>query len=335
MAAVLVRTLFVLFCGITGYYLSSGLNVSLQMYIIGALAGLVGGAFVLILEWTLRKATPKGLIAGSVGLIIGLTLSKLLTSAILTFPFEPRISLVLKVAISLALGYLGMIVAWQKREEFRILLPDLSHPKEKKRKIIDTSVIIDGRIADIAETGFIEGTIIIPRFVLHELHQIADSSSSIRRRGRRGLDILNRMQKSSSMEIVVEEKDFPEIKDVDSKLVQLAKLMNGKIITNDYNLNKVARLQGVEVLNINELANALKPVILPNEEFKVRVVKEGKEPHQGIGYLDDGTMVVIEDAKGLIGEEVEVEVTSILQTSAGRMIFGQQKGSGSHLHKSS
>jgi uncharacterized protein YacL len=246
------------------------------------------------------------------------------------------VSLALKVSIALALGYLGMMVAWQKREEFRIFMPHLAQEGEKKWKLLDTSVIIDGRIADIAETGFLEGVIVLPKFILNELQKIADSTVPLRRkRGRRGLDILNRMQKSGSLEVVVEEKDFPEIREVDSKLVQLAQFLNGIIVTNDYNLNKIAKLQGVDVLNINELANALKPVILPSEELQIRIVKEGKEPNQGIAYLDDGTMVVVENAKGLIGEEVTVEVTSILQTSAGRMIFGQQKGGRPRPNKTS
>jgi uncharacterized protein YacL len=255
---------------------------------------------------------------------------------LLSFPFTHYISLVLKVGLALAFGYLGMMVAWMKREEFRIFLPQLTSSTEKKWKILDTSVIIDGRIADIAETGFLEGVIVLPKFILNELHKIADSTIPLRRRrGRRGLDILNRMQKSGSLEVVVEEKDFPETREVDSKLIQLAKFLNGVIVTNDYNLNKIAKLQGVEVLNINELANSLKPVILPSEELQVRVVKEGKEPNQGIAYLDDGTMVVVENARGLIGEELTVEVTSILQTSAGRMIFGQQKGGKTRSSKTS
>ena len=327
MFAIIIRVMFILFCILLGCYFSSDLGVSPQPNLLGGFVGLSWSAAILLLEWGLRKTPPKGLIAGSVGLITGLMLANLITGTILRFPLNPYMSLILKVGISLALGYLGMMVAWRKREEFRIFLPRLTQGGEKKWKLLDTSVIIDGRIADIAETGFLEGIIVIPKFILSELHKIADSTLPLRRRrGRRGLDILNRMQKSGSLEVVVEEKDFPETREVDSKLIQLARVMNGIIITNDYNLNKIAKLQGVEVLNINELANALKPVILPSEELRVRVVKEGKELNQGLAYLDDGTMVVIEDAKGLIGEEVTVEVTSILQTSAGRMIFGQKKG---------
>ena len=193
-------------------------------------------------------------------------------------------------------------------------------------KVLDTSVIIDGRIADICRTGFIEGKLIIPKFVLNELQHIADSSDDLKRvRGRRGLDILNIIQKELDIEVQITEKDFDDIPEVDSKLLKLAQVMNGKVVTNDYNLNKVAQFQGVEVLNINELANAVKPVAIPGEEMVAQVVKEGKESNQGIAYLDDGTMIVVEGGKKHIGETINVLVTSVLQTSAGRMIFGKPK----------
>jgi len=194
-------------------------------------------------------------------------------------------------------------------------------------KILDTSVIIDGRVADICETGFIEGTFVIPQFVLHELQHVADSADPIKRtRGKRGLEILHRIQKQVDVDVKIVEQDFPGIKEVDAKLVELAKKMKGKIITNDSNLNKVAELQGVEVLNINQLANALKPVVLPGEEATVKVIKEGKEPGQGVAYLDDGTMVVIENGIKYMGKNIDVTVTQILQTTAGRMIFAKVGG---------
>jgi uncharacterized protein YacL len=200
-------------------------------------------------------------------------------------------------------------------------------------KILDTSVIIDGRVADICETGFIEGIFIIPQFVLHELQHIADSPDSVKRtRGKRGLEILHRMQKSVDIEVRISEQDFPRIKEVDTKLVELAKRIDGKIITNDANLNKVAELQGVSVLNINALANALKPVVLPGEELNVYVLKEGKEPGQGVAYLDDGTMVVVENGRRFMGRSLDAIVTSVLQTTAGRMIFAKikEEGAGNH-----
>ena len=198
--------------------------------------------------------------------------------------------------------------------------------KQSKRsyKILDTSVIIDGRIADIAETGFLDGVIVIPQFVLRELQLVADSADSMKRnRGRRGLDILQRIQKIATLHIQIVEDDFPAVREVDLKLIELAKVYEGKIVTNDFNLNKVAQLQGVEVLNINELANSLKPIVLPGEIMKVFILKEGKEYNQGVAYLDDGTMVVVDNARKMIGKNVEISVTSVLQTTAGKMIFGK------------
>jgi uncharacterized protein YacL len=191
-------------------------------------------------------------------------------------------------------------------------------------KVLDTSVIIDGRIADICETGFLDGTLVVPQFVLRELQQVADSSDSLKRnRGRRGLDILQKIQKMAHVQVQIVETDFPEVREVDLKLIELARRMNGKIVTNDFNLNKVAQLRGVPVLNINELANSLKPVVLPGEVMRVFIIKEGKEAGQGVGYLDDGTMVVVDQAKKALGRTIEVSVTSVLQTTAGKMIFGR------------
>jgi uncharacterized protein YacL len=190
--------------------------------------------------------------------------------------------------------------------------------------ILDTSVIIDGRIADICDTAFIGGTLVIPQFILKELQFVADSADEMKRqRGRRGLDVLDHIQKSSQVSTIISEMDFPEVKDVDSKLIELAKQMGAKIITNDFNLNKVAQLQGIHVLNINELANALKPVVLPGETIKVFILKEGKEKDQGVAYLDDGTMVVVDNSRKMIGQNIDVTVTSVLQTTVGKMIFGR------------
>jgi uncharacterized protein YacL len=223
------------------------------------------------------------------------------------------------------MGYLGLVIGSKKIEEFSFF--GFSQSKENADYgILDTSVIIDGRIADICDTGFIEGNLVVPRFVLDELQYIADSSDSMKRsRGRRGLDILNRMQRSSGIHIEVVDQDFPKLKGVDAKLVALAKKMNGKIITNDFNLNKVAELQGIKILNVNELANALKPVVLPGEIMTVKIIRDGKEPGQGVAYLDDGTMIIVDNAQRYQGSNVEVVVTSVLQTTAGRMIFSELK----------
>jgi uncharacterized protein YacL len=223
------------------------------------------------------------------------------------------------------LAYVGIVIGLQKGEWFepaRIIAAFRDSTLLYQYKVLDTSVIIDGRIADICETGFLDGTLVVPQFVLRELQQVADSSDSLKRnRGRRGLDILQKIQKMAHMQVQIVETVFPEVREVDLKLIELARRMNGKIVTNDFNLNKVAQLRGVPVLNINELANSLKPVVLPGEVMRVFILKEGKEAGQGVGYLDDGTMVVVDQARKALGKTIEVTVTSVLQTTAGKMIF--------------
>lgn len=289
------------------------------------------------LETRLNKMPVDDILAGALGLAVGLIISNLLGSAFLPIPIVGRY---IPGVISIVLGYLGISVAIRKREELFSLItaiPWVGKDKEKRRdkehgsqppsvKILDTSVIIDGRIADIAQTGFLEGTLLIPGFVLEELQHIADSSDTLKRnRGRRGLDILNRMQKEFAGQVKIDNRNFDDITEVDAKLIKLGQLLRAKVITNDYNLNKVAELQGVEVLNINELANAVKPVVLPGEEMVVHVIKDGKEVGQGVAYLDDGTMIVVDGGKRYIGETIGVIVTSVLQTAAGRMIFARPK----------
>jgi uncharacterized protein YacL len=233
----------------------------------------------------------------------------------------------LQIVMILIFCYLGMVIAMRGKDEFNLIIPYVKFVRQDERDeiiILDTSVIIDGRISDIFQTHFLEGKLVIPRFVLRELQQIADSQDPLKRnRGRRGLDILNKIQKNTELDVRINEEDFPDIRDVDTKLVKLAKVLGGKIFTNDFNLNKIADLQGITVLNINELANALRPVVLPGETMDVRITKEGKEHNQGVAYLDDGTMIVVDNARNLIGQAVKVVVTSALQTSAGRMIFAR------------
>lgn len=290
---------------------------------------------VSLIRWFEEKMfkTPlQDVFAGVIGLIIGLIVAYLLAPAIGTIPV---VGPVVQIFASILLAYLGFRVCFTKREElvglFSLRFGNREKGKDKAKagdaKLLDTSVIIDGRIADIVETGFLEGSLIIPSFVLEELQHIADSSDVLKRnRGRRGLDILNKIQKEqTNVRVQIVEIDFEEIQEVDSKLVRLAKQMSGKVVTNDFNLNKVCELQGVPVLNINDLANAVKPVVLPGEEIIVQVIKDGKEFGQGVGYLDDGTMIVVEGGREFIGTRLEVLVTSVLQTSAGRMIFAKPK----------
>jgi uncharacterized protein YacL len=269
----------------------------------------------------------KVVIGGAIGLVLGLMLANLLISAFFAALFERlEVNFSPYVLMNSAFGYLGLILGMKKGKEFEpSKLPWFSKGLSQGsngHKVLDTSVIIDGRIADICDTGFMEGTFIIPQFILQELRHIADSSDPLKRgRGRRGLDVLNRIQKQANLEVKIVDQDYPKIQEVDAKLIALAKDIKAKIITNDFNLNKVAELQGISVLNINQLFNALKPVVLPGEVMNVKILKEGKEPGQGVAYLDDGTMVVVDNARRYMGKNVEVSVTSVLQTTAGRMIF--------------
>ncbi|MDP4095977.1 PIN/TRAM domain-containing protein [Paenibacillus sp. P96] len=279
----------------------------------------------------LSKIPMNEMAAGTTGLASGLILSLLLYPGM---SWLGQAGQILQVGVMIVCGYVGLMVGLEKRDDLAAFWKSGRFGREEtqegrgieEHKILDTSVIIDGRIADICKTGFIEGTIVIPEFVLEELQHIADSSDLLKRnRGRRGLDILNKIQKELDVKVLIYEGDFEEISEVDSKLVKLAKVLQGKVVTNDFNLNKVCELQGVSVLNINDLANAVKPVVLPGEEIMVQIIKDGKEHGQGVAYLDDGTMIVVEGGRDYIGTMMEVLVTSVLQTSAGRMIFAKPK----------
>jgi len=297
------------------------------------------------IETDLQKMSANDVVMGAIGLIVGLIIAYLVSQIYVVLQ-NPYISVIMNIITYMILGYLGIAIATRKgRDIWNAVVSTRKTSSGGSRfgktksdaspKIFDTSVIIDGRIADIMKTGFIEGTIVIPEFVLVELRHIADSSDALKRnRGRRGLDILNKIQSEYGIEIynTNAEKALDEIPEVDVKLLKLAQIMNGKVVTNDFNLNKVAGIKGVEVLNINELANTLKPIVLPGEEMVLSLVKEGKENNQAVAYLDDGTMIVVEDGKRYIGKTIKVLVTSVLQTSAGRMIFAKTTGHSGH-HK--
>ncbi|MEW6323279.1 MAG: PIN domain-containing protein [Acidobacteriota bacterium] len=278
-------------------------------------------------EWQLRDTPVSHMLGALIGGGIGLLLAQGIGTALFwADPSDQRVAF-LHGFVLLLLPYLGLVVGGRKGEWLeptRLMALFRATGPERRYKVLDTSVIIDGRIADICETGFMDGTLVIPQFVLKELQLVADSADSMKRnRGRRGLDILQKVQKMSGVEVMISDVDFPEVREVDLKLIELARTLSGKIVTNDFNLNKVAQLRGVEVLNINELANALKPVVLPGEIMKVFILKEGKEYNQGVAYLDDGTMVVVDNARKMIGKTIDVVVTSVLQTTAGKMIFGR------------
>ena len=319
-----------------------GLVVGILFYLISPWIFSKVREFVKILDKEISKYPQTDILLGVVGLIVGLVIAYLLVGGLLgSISGMPLIKMILSIIIYRFMGYIGVKITLKSRDDlFNInklsrLTTSLNKEKQSKKetivkkippKVLDTSVIIDGRIADICKTGFIEGKLVIPRFVLNELQHIADSSDDLKRvRGRRGLDILNSIQKELDIEVEISDKDFEDIPEVDSKLLKLAETIGGKVVTNDFNLNKVAQFQGVEVLNINELANAVKPVAIPGEHMMAQVVKEGKEQNQGIAYLDDGTMIVVDGGRKYIGETINVLVTSVLQTPAGRMIFGKPK----------
>jgi len=293
-----------------------------------AVIGVLIGCAIVIFEWRLRIMSLKRLIGSAIGSVLGIVGAYLFAIVIRnSIPPSPTQSF-LQIMVMLIMAYVGLAVGANKGDLLNLAalggIFGGEKTGKKSYKILDTSVIIDGRIADIAETGFLDGLMVIPQFVLRELQLVADSADSLKRnRGRRGLDVLQRLQKTASPQIQIVEDDFPAVREVDLKLIELAKLYEGKIITNDFNLNKVAQLQGVAVLNINELANSLKPIVLPGEIMRVFILKEGKEYNQGVAYLDDGTMVVVDNARKMIGKTIDVSVTSVLQTTAGKMIFGK------------
>jgi len=293
-----------------------------------ALLGLGLGIAILIFEARVNQASLKRLIGAAVGSILGI-IGAYLMSLVLGQSVFPRNTLsFLQLFIMLVMTYIGLMVGAAKGDMLNLAalggLFGAEKQSKRSHKILDTSVIIDGRISDVSAAGFLDGVLVIPQFVLRELQQVADSPDPLKRnRGRRGLDILQKMQKMATVVVQIVDDDFPRVRDVDMKLIELAKSYEAKIVTNDFNLNKIAQLQGVEVLNINELANALKPIVLPGEIMRVFILKEGKEYNQGVAYLDDGTMVVVDNAKKMISKTIDISVTSVLQTTAGKMIFGK------------
>jgi uncharacterized protein YacL len=319
----ILRLAVLLLFAFSGYIIGIKYNYGIYGVLTGSFLGLIAIATEIIF----KKIDFGAIIGGLLGISCGL-----LFAYLLILPLRPILGEdigVISFWVMAVFGYGGLLLGLSKGKGisiagiFRLFRGE---GIEENLKILDTSVIIDGRIADVCETGFLEGVFILPQFILQELQHIADAADPMKRaRGRRGLDILHKIQKMSRITVRIVDEDFPKIKEVDAKLVALAKLLNAKVITNDFNLNKVAELQGVSVLNINELASSLKPVVLPGETMKVFILKEGKEYNQGVAYLDDGTMVVVENARRLIGKNADVTVTSVLQTTAGRMIFSKPK----------
>jgi uncharacterized protein YacL len=320
---VLARGLFLAAVLYAAYLLRPiGSDLTANLIFGAAIAGLV-----VLFETRLRDTSVTHMLGAFLGGALGLVVAKAVGAALFWADTADQRVVFLHSLILLVLPYLGLIVGGRKGEWLepsRLVGLFRGTGPERRYKVLDTSVIIDGRIADICETGFLDGTLVVPQFVLKELQLVADSADSLKRnRGRRGLDILQKIQKMSGLDVMISDLDYPEVREVDLKLIELARALQGKIVTNDFNLNKVAQLRGVEVLNINELANSLKPVVLPGEMMRVFILKEGKEYNQGVAYLDDGTMVVVDNARKLIGKTIDVVVTSVLQTTAGKMIFGR------------
>ena len=324
MDVIFIRLLLVLIVAVICFFIDP-FNLPRNL---DAAVGLLIGVIIIVFEWRLRVMSLKRLIGAAIGSVLGIIGAYLFALVIRNSIPPGHMQSFLQIMVMLVMAYVGLAVGANKGDLLNLAalggIFGGEKSGKKSYKILDTSVIIDGRIADIAETGFLDGLIVIPQFVLRELQLVADSADSLKRnRGRRGLDILQRLQKMTNLQIQIVEDDFPAVREVDLKLIELAKLYEGKIITNDFNLNKVAQLQGVEVLNINELANSLKPIVLPGETMRVFILKEGKEYNQGVAYLDDGTMVVVDNAKKLISRTIDIAVTSVLQTTAGKMIFGR------------
>jgi len=319
----IVRLLVIIAGPIIGYFqIAQGAK--------GILIGTGAAVLVILIEILIEKVALDTMVAGGLGIILGLIAAKLIdySVALMENPAVETFFRSYSLLIKIVLAYIGMLLAIRKKEELELLDRNITLSSKRRggavMKVVDTSALIDGRIADISETKFLEGTLVIPGFVLKELQEISDSTdSSKRNRGRRGLDVLKRLQEIKDVSVKVFEKDYPKIEEVDAKIVKLAEELDARIVTADFNLNKVAGVQGIAVLNVNELSNAIKPPVLPGEAMKVFILKEGKEPKQGVAYLDDGTMVVIEDGKKYIGRKVDVMVNSILQTAAGRMIFAR------------
>jgi uncharacterized protein YacL len=335
MTLLILRIFFLILCGSAGWALAQLQADWARHWLWAVLAGLCFGMLLVGVDMMLKGFSLRGFSAATFGLLLGSIVAWLIERSGLfesAFQGDERSRFVATLCIYLGFAYLGMILAIRGKDEINLIVPYVRFKRVEEPSqpiVVDTSVIIDGRIADIMETGFIDGTLVIPRFVLKELQYIADSADSLKRgRGRRGLDILAKLQQNPKVGLRIHEEDFTDIAEVDAKLVHLAKILSAKIITNDYNLNKVAVLENVRVLNINDLANAIRAAALPGDELSVRIVKDGKEPDQGLAYMPDGTMIVVNQARRLMGQQVNVVVSGSLQTSAGRMIFAELKGEG-------
>jgi uncharacterized protein YacL len=323
MTLLFIRFFFMILSAAVGYLIGSIYNQD----VLGVIAGLASSGILIYIETMLKRVSVRGLSSVVFGLLFGVIMAKLVADTLALVPFDESLHSSLRVVLTLIFSYLGAIIALRGKDEFNLIIPYVRLRRTDLKEgvvLLDTSAIIDGRVADIYRTHFLSGRLVVPRFVLHELQRLADSEDDLKRqRGRRGMDILRAMQKDSTVDIHVHEDDLPTDQPVDLKLIKLAKSMEARVCTTDFNLSRMATIQGTEILNINDLVNSVKPVIFAGEELDILVIKEGKEEHQGVGYLEDGTMVVVTEGRRFLGQKTKVVVTSVLQTQAGRMIFSR------------
>ncbi len=327
MTLLFIRIFFLVLSGVVGFLIGNVYNREL----LGVLIGLLGASFLIILEITMKRVSVRGLSSVVFGLLFGVIMAKLVADTISLIPLHDSILSAVRVVMTLIFSYLGAVIALRGKDEFNLIIPYVRFRRTDLKDgvvVLDTSAIIDSRVFDIYRTHFLAGRLVVPRFVLHELQRLADSEDDLKRqRGRRGMEILRTMQKDTAMDVRVHEDELQsEEGGVDLKLVKLAKIMEARLCTTDFNLGRMATIQGVDVVNVNDLVNAVKPVVFSGEEMEIMIVKEGKEENQGVGYLDDGTMVVVTEGRRYFGQRVKVLVTSVLQTQAGRMIFAKMGG---------
>lgn len=326
MTLLFIRVFFLVLSAVVGFLVGSIYGKELA----GIALGMGGGAFLIWFETAMKQVSVRGLSSMVFGLLFGIIMANLLADILKLLPFGEAFHSSLRVIMTLFFSYLGAVIALRGKDEFSLIIPYVRFKRTDAKDgviLLDTSAIIDGRIADVYRSHFLSGRLIVPRFVLHELQRLADSGDDLKRqRGRRGLEILQTMQKDGSIDIRIHEDDLPGEREVDLKLVKLAKILEGRVCTTDFNLSRMATIQGTEILNINDLVNSVKPVIFAGEEMDVHIIKEGKEDNQGVAYLEDGTMVVVTDGRRHLGQKTRVVVTSVLQTQAGRMIFSKAEG---------
>jgi uncharacterized protein YacL len=329
MTLLIIRTIFLILCGFGAWAIAQMDPDWAAHPVIAVMIGLAGGLALIGIDYALKGFSLRGLSAATFGIAIGSLVSWFIGSSVM-FQFVDEFPRhVAQIVLFVVCAYLGMVIALRGKDEFNLVIPYVKFTRQDKPEqiiLLDTNVIIDGRVIDLCQTGFLEAVLVVPKFVLNELQYIADSAEPTRRaRGRRGLEVLGQLRKNPKIEVKIHDNEVPDEKEVDAKLIRLARMLNAKILTNDYNLNKIAELQHVPVLNLNELAAALRPVVLPGQEISVRLIKEGREPHQAVGYLADGTMIVVNQARALVGQQVDTVIESVMQTSAGRLVFAQIK----------